>query len=48
LRHGKTVFWQFNHGGELDVPYFHKLGLMDGVAMKPARCGGLTWSPWPE
>jgi L-alanine-DL-glutamate epimerase-like enolase superfamily enzyme len=25
-----------------DLEEFHKLGMMDGVAMKPARCGGLT------
>ena len=25
-----------------DLQEFHKLGLLDGVAMKVARCGGLT------
>jgi L-alanine-DL-glutamate epimerase-like enolase superfamily enzyme len=25
----------------VDLEEFHKLGMMDGVAMKPARCGGL-------
>lgn len=25
-----------------DLEEFHKLGMLDGVAMKPARCGGLT------
>jgi L-alanine-DL-glutamate epimerase-like enolase superfamily enzyme len=27
---------------ETDLEEFNKLGMLDGVAMKPARCGGLT------
>ena len=26
----------------VELEEFHKLGMLDGVAMKPARCGGLT------
>jgi muconate cycloisomerase len=26
----------------VELAEFHRLGLLDGVAMKPARCGGLT------
>jgi len=26
----------------IELEEFHKLGMLDGVAMKPARCGGLT------
>jgi len=29
---------------EIDLEEFHKLGMLDGVAMKPARCGGLASS----
>jgi L-alanine-DL-glutamate epimerase-like enolase superfamily enzyme len=28
--------------GPVELEEFHRLGMIDGVAMKPARCGGLT------